>query len=516
MDLTSLAQTNLASLAWFRPELALTAGVIVLLVLDLLSRPSTSGQRRRWPLAIAALVVLGAAAALLASQPAEPRALFHGMIASDGLATFFKWLFLGAGALTVIVTALGTELAPARQGEFFALLVAIVLGMFLMASASDLLMMYLAIELVSMTSYVLAGFRRADRRATEAALKYVIYGGVASGVMLFGMSYLYGLAGTFSFAGLGEALAGAIQGSGAAAAGGRLAVVAGLAFVAAGIGYKVAAVPFHMWCPDVYEGAPTPFTAFLSVGPKAAGFALALRFFLEIFPAHRPLGGGAAAVPWPAVIGVVAAVTMTLGNLVAIVQTNLKRLLAYSSIAHAGYTLMGLSAGSRAGMQSVLIYMAVYLVMNFGAFVVVMRVAAATGSESILDYRGLVRRQPVTAIAFAVFLLSLTGLPPFAGFIGKWFLFTAVWEQVGGPGGGWYAVLLVVAALNTAVSLYYYARIIRAMFLDAPAIAEPGRLQPAFGFELIAGAFAVVVIVAGVLPQPLIDAAQRVKELFPG
>ncbi|HET6437145.1 MAG TPA: NADH-quinone oxidoreductase subunit N, partial [Anaeromyxobacter sp.] len=467
MDLTPLVGQNLQSLGWFRPELALTAGALLLLFADLASRHGTGRVPR---LTVAALVVFGAAAALLAAQPGEQRTLFNGMIASDGLATFFKWLFLTAGAVTVVVAALGREVAPERLGEFFALLTAVVLGMFLMASASDLLMMYLSIELVSMTSYVLAGFRRGDRKATEAALKYVIYGGVASGVMLFGMSYLYGLSGTFSFHELGPAIAGALQTSGPSLSAARLALVAGITFVAAGVGYKIAAVPFHMWCPDVYEGAPTPFTAFLSVGPKAAGFALALRFFLSVF-GFRDMGGALAdlsTVPWPAVIGVVAAVTMTLGNLVAIAQTNLKRLLAYSSIAHAGYTLMGLSAASMAGMQSVMIYLAIYLVMNLGAFVVVMLVAGATGSESILDYRGLARRQPFTAVAFVVFLLSLTGLPPFAGFIGKWYLFTAVWAQTDGPGGGWYAVLLVVAALNTAVSLYYYARIIRAMFLDPP------------------------------------------------
>jgi NADH-quinone oxidoreductase subunit N len=514
MDLTPLVRTNLDSLAWFRPELALGGGVVVLLLLDLLWR----GSPRRVPLLVAAaLAVLAAAGALLVQQPGEATSLFNGMIASDRFATFFKWLFLGAGGVTVVVAALGAELTPARLGEFFALLTAIVLGMFLMASAADLLMMYLAIELVSMTSYVLAGFRRGDRRATEAALKYVIYGGVASGVMLFGMSYLYGLTGTFSFHALGPAMAHALQATGPALAGTRLALVAGVVFVAAGVGYKVAAVPFHMWCPDVYEGAPTPFTAFLSVGPKAAGFALALRFFLSVFGVQGGAGGpldALAAVPWPAVIGVVAAATMTLGNLVAIAQTNLKRLLAYSSIAHAGYTLMGLSAASPAGTQSVMIYLAVYLVMNLGAFVVVMRVAAATGSESILDYRGLVRRQPVIAIAFLVFLLSLTGLPPFAGFIGKWYLFTAVWARVDGAGGGWYAVLLVVAALNTAVSLYFYARIIRAMFLDAPAVAEPAPFARALGYELIAGLFAAAVIVAGVLPQPIIAASQRALEML--
>jgi NADH-quinone oxidoreductase subunit N len=522
MDLSSFAEVNVHQLAWIRPELALAAGVIALLVLDLLVRRNTA---RVAILTVAALIVFAAAGAFLALQPGGPLAIgvkaqpiFSKMLAYDAYAAFFKWLFLVAGAVTVILVALGSEVARARVGEFNALLVAIVLGMFLMASAANLLMMYLAIELVSMTSYVLAGFRRGDRRASEAALKYVIYGGVASGVMLFGMSWLYGLAGTFSVFELNTLIGHGLQISGAAVVGGRLAFVAAIVFVAVGIGYKVAAVPFHMWCPDVYEGAPTPFTAFLSVGPKAAGFALAWRFFFALFFWR---GGGThlsqtfaalgiESVPWTTVMGIVAAVTMTLGNLAALAQTNLKRLLAYSSIAHAGYTLMGLAAGSGAGMQSVLIYMAVYLVMNLGAFAVVMRVAAATGSESILDYRGLVRRQPLTAIAFVVFLLSLTGLPPFAGFIGKYYLFTAVWREMQDHGGGWYAVLLVIAALNTAVSLFYYARIIRAMFLDPAAVPEPAPLRRALGFDFVAGALAVAVIVIGVLPGGLINATIEV------
>ena len=515
MDLSPLVKENLGSLVYFRPELVLCAGALLLLLLDLGFR-RVSGRAGR--LAVCALLSLLLAAALLLLQPTGTASLFNGLMASDAFATFFKWLFLAAAAVTIVVAALGKEVAPERMGEFFALLLAVVLGMFLMAGAEDLLMMYLAIELVSMTSYVLAGFRRGDRRATEAALKYVIYGGVASGVMLFGMSYLYGLTGTFSFHDLGPAMARALEASGPALAGAKLALVSGIVFVAVGLGYKVAAVPFHMWCPDVYEGAPTPFTAFLSVGPKAAGFALALRFFLSVFGA-RDTGAALsslATVPWPAVIGVVAAATMTLGNLVAIVQTNLKRLLAYSSIAHAGYTLMGLSAASAAGTQSVLIYLSVYLVMNLGAFVVVMLVSSATGSESILDYRGLVRRQPFAAIAFVVFLLSLTGLPPFAGFIGKWYLFTAVFARTSAEGGGWYAVLLVVAALNTAVSLYYYARIIRAMFLDPPNAAEAGPLRPPFGYQLLAGGCAALVIAFGVLPQPLIAATSRALEMLGG
>jgi NADH-quinone oxidoreductase subunit N len=504
LDLTALVQDNLDSLAFFRPELALSAGILVLFVLDLAWRRS---RARMALLSAAALALFAVAGALLAAQPDRPVSLFQGMVASDGFATFWKWLFLGAGALAVTVVALSREIAPERVGEFHALLAAVVLGMFLMATATNLLMMYLAIELVSMTSYVLAGFRRGDRRASEAALKYVIYGGVASGVMLFGMSYLYGLTGTFAFDDLGPRLAQALGAAGPTLPAARLAVVVAVVFVAAGVGYKIAAVPFHMWCPDVYEGAPTPFTAFLSVGPKAAGFALGLRLFLTVFSGGATSDGlflALGEVPWPVVLAVVSMATMTLGNLVALSQTNLKRLLAYSSIAHAGYALMGVAAASAAGAQSVMIYLAVYLVMNLGAFGVVMQVAQSTGSESILDYRGLVRRQPFTAVLFVTFLLSLTGLPPFAGFIGKWFLFTAVWARTGGADGGWFAALLVAAALNTAVSLYYYARIIRAMFLDAPYVAEPAPLRRSPGWSLFLGACGAAVLVLGVVPQPVI------------
>src|SRR5512138_2470233 len=473
-----LVQNNLDSTLWFRPELALTFGALALFVLDLFWKKSAA---RVAYLTVAALAVLGVAGFLLAQQPADGMPLFNRMLANDAFANFFKWLFLGAGALTVLIAAQGKDFPAARVGEFFALLVAIVLGMFMMASATDLLMVYLSIELVSMVSYVLAGFRKGDRKAAEGSLKYVIYGGVASGVMLFGMSYLYGLTGTTSLIDLGTRLAGFGGVGGASLAATRIALVVAIVFVTAGVGYKVAAVPWHMWCPDVYEGAPTPFTAFLSVGPKAAGFALALRLFGSAFSGPTAAATGfadaLAGIPWPAVVGVIAAVTMTLGNFTPLGQTNLKRLLAYSSIAHAGYTLMALSANSVMGMRAVMIYMAIYLLMNLGAFLVVIVVAEATGSESILDYRGLARRHPFAAVTFAIFLFSLTGLPPFAGFTGKWYLFYAVWERTGGPNGGWYGTLLLVGALNTAIALYYYVRVIRAMFIDQPYAADAGPIR---------------------------------------
>ena len=500
-SLVSLVQNNLDSAPWFRPELALTFGTLALFVLDLFWRKSPA---RVAVLTAGALAVLAVTAALLSQQPPDSLRLFNGMIANDAFACFFKWLFLGAGALTVIITAQGKDFPPARIGEFYALLMAIVLGMFLMASATDLLMVYLSIELVSMVSYVLAGFRKGDRKAAEGSLKYVIYGGVASGVMLFGMSYLYGLTGTTGLAELGARIA-SLQMTPAT----KIALVVGIVCVSSGIGYKVAAVPWHMWCPDVYEGAPTPFTAFLSVGPKAAGFALALRFFLSAFATPGAAGSGLeealAGIPWPAVVGVLSAVTMTLGNLTALSQTNLKRLLAYSSIAHAGYTLMGVSAASSLGTQAVMIYMLVYLVMNLGAFVVVILVAEATGSESILDYKGLARRHPVAAVTFAIFLFSLTGIPPFAGFTGKWYLFYAVFERALAPGGAWYAVLLLIAALNTAVSLYYYVRIIRAMFIDAPYAPDAAPIKPRVGYQLLIGGCSAAVLLFGLWWAPIVS-----------
>jgi NADH-quinone oxidoreductase subunit N len=290
--------------------------------------------------------------------------------------------------------------------------------------------------------------------------------------------------------------------------------------VTAGVGYKVAAVPWHMWCPDVYEGAPTPFTAFLSVGPKAAGFALALRLFGSTFSGPvSPTTGFAEAlggIPWPAVVGVIAAVTMTLGNFTALGQTNLKRLLAYSSIAHAGYMLMGLAANSAMGIQGVMIYLLVYLVMNLGAFVVVIVVAEATGSESILDYKGLAKRHPVAAVAFAIFLFSLTGLPPFAGFAGKFYLFYAVFERIPGAGGGWYAILALIGALNTAVSLYYYVRIVRAMFID-PAYAEhPPAVRAGAGYQLMLGGFSAAILLFGVWWGPFVRWTEASLQMFRG
>ena len=496
---------NLSSLRFFWPECVLTVAVLAIFIQDLIVRTS---PRRVQSLTIGALVWWALVAFATWRTPGGSSALFGGLLMHDPMRMFFAWIFLAATLLTIVIVPNSGQISSARVGEFFALLFTLVLGMYLMASASNLLTVYLSVETVSLVSYVLTGFRRADRKANEAALKYVIYGGVASGVMLYGMSMLYGLFGTAHLVGDGAIgaqladvtsrifLAHAFGGQPAA----QLALVVAVIFVLAGVGYKIASVPFHMWCPDVYEGAPTPFTAFLSVGPKAAGFAVAIRFFFAAFEKRLPNGAyeHISELPWPAIIGVISAATMTLGNLTAIVQTNLKRLLAYSSIAHAGYLLMGLAAASTGGVQSILVYLIVYVFMNVGAFLVVIAVARVRGGEQISDFRGLGTAAPLAALALTVFLFSLTGLPPLAGFTGKYLIFAALVQR----GGFWNVLLAVIGVLNSAISLYYYAKIIKAMYLEEGPEAAPLAIPRLYTGVLIA--LAVPLLVFGVYWGPLI------------
>jgi NADH-quinone oxidoreductase subunit N len=318
----------------------------------------------------------------------------------------------------------------------------------------------------------MVGYMKGDRLSNEASLKYVLFGAISTGTMLFGMSLLYGLAGTLDLYGIRTALADQQM---LVQSGPALMVI--ILMVLAGIGFKMAAVPFHFWCPDVYTGAPTPVTAFLSVGPKVAGFAVLVRFFYGGLA--QPSGDASwamvGAVNWQAILIGVSVLTMTLGNVTALLQTNLKRLLAYSSIAHAGYMLMGLALMTEEGIQAVLFYLIVYAIMNIGAFLVVITLSADRPREEIDDFRGLGWRMPGLAAAMAIFLFSLTGLPPFAGFVGKVYLFRAVIEKE----MYW---LAIAGALNSVVSLYYYVRIVKTMYLDAPGGDEesvPARPFPA-------------------------------------
>ncbi len=486
---------NLESLSYFWPEVILTLAILVIVVVDLIVSGKKVGLLTGLTLAALGVCLF----AIVGLYDEEPRALFMGMMALDGFSLFFKALFV---VTTIVVTLFGLQspdIDQDRIGEFYAIFLSVVLGGFLMASATNLLMMYLSLELVSVPSFILAGYQKKVRRSNEAALKYVVYGGVSSGIMLYGFSLIYGLTGTLDIHQIAAQLGRTTPYS--------LTLFLGATFAMAGFGYKVASVPFHFWCPDVYEGAPTPVTAFLSVAPKAAGFAMLSRFFYMGLSAYNGTSGQALDVDWQYLLALISACTMTLGNLTAIWQNNLKRLLAYSSIAHAGYIMMGVVMLSASGLMAVMFYTAAYLFMNLGAFLVVLVLAVRIGSEDIRDYKGLGWRSPWIALAMTAFLLSLTGIPPTAGFVGKVYLFSAVIE------GGLYW-LAVVGALNSVVSLYYYARIFRTMYLEAPAVEERVTI-PTFATVTLAVLFAGTILL-GVYWAPLADLADRSTALFMG
>ncbi|HEY0713002.1 MAG TPA: NADH-quinone oxidoreductase subunit N [Polyangia bacterium] len=469
---------NLNSLGAFAPELVLCAGIVAVLSVSF-----ARWDAGRLAVGVAALTCVAAVVAAIVTAPASPQRLFGGLLARDPFADFFKLLLPASGALICGLTlhareeagAAGRATTTARDREapeFFALLLAVILGAQLMAAANNLLMLYLALELSSLASYALAGFSRRSRRSSEAALKYVVYGGVASGVMVYGLSLLYGLASSLEFSRVQAALIDAPA---------PVALLAtGLCL--AGLGFKVAAVPFHSWCPDVYEGAPVTVAAFLSIVPKAGGFALLLRLFAN--PEGPNVGGALSfgAVPWPMLALVLAAASMTLGNLAALAQRNVKRLLAYSSIAHAGYLFLGLAAGP-VGHKAILFYLGAYLFATVAAFGVLIAVierqppgaASAAAAEDLSAWAGLSRRSPFLAFVMTVTLFSLAGLPPTAGFLGKYYLFSALVAVGRSTGEAMYFVAALLAVINTVVSLAYYLRIVRAMYLVAP----PPDLAPA-------------------------------------
>src|ERR671925_398818 len=488
---------NFASLNFFYPEMILTGTILLLIVLDLLVR-----SRR----GLALVAIIGCVAALLATfdlYSAQQGWLFHRMIVLDSFSLFFKVFALAATILTIWMSLGSNEMRQIHQGEYYTLLLTCALGMFFMASSSNLLTAYLSLELVSLTSYVLTGFLPHNRRSSEAALKYLIYGGVASGTMIYGMSWIFGMTGSLDY--------GAIQTALAQQEINKAALFIAFVFIMAGFGYKIVFVPFHMWSPDVYQGAPTPFTAFLSVASNAAGIAIMIRFF---FPAvSRAVTGGdwafISGVEWPYVVLFVSMITMTLGNLCALNQKNLKRMLAYSGIAHAGYMLMGLAVLNNDGLTAILFYVVVYLIMNLGAFFVVVMIANVTGNEENENYRGLAWRGAVIpATCLAVFLFSLTGLPPFAGFIGKFFLFSAVLKV-----GGAFALLAVVAAVNSVVSLYYYAKIIRTMFLDMPSPEDKTVSVAVYDFTLLIP-LTVLTVIFGIYFSPLVQYTSKSLSFF--
>ncbi|MBI2090042.1 MAG: NADH-quinone oxidoreductase subunit N [Deltaproteobacteria bacterium] len=486
---------NLDSLQFFYPEIVLTGVILFLILVDLVV------VDKRWVGYFAFAGCLLSLWATLRLYVAPEGWLFHRMIVLDNFSLFFKVVSLVAALSVMWISFSSREVRSVHQGEYYTILLTSALGMFFMASSTNLLMAYLSLELVSLTSYILTGFLPRNRRSSEAALKYLIYGGVASGTMIYGMSWVFGMTGSLDYARINEVLApGGMN---------HLTLFIAFLFILAGFGYKIVFVPFHMWSPDVYQGAPTPITAFLSVGSNAAGVAILIRFF---FPAVSRLGDEGnwlflTGVEWPHFLLYVSMVTMTVGNLCALNQQNVKRLLAYSGIAHAGYILMGLVVLNNEGLKAMLLYIIVYLIMNLGAFLVVVIVANATGREDIEGYRGLARRgAAIPAVCMAIFLFSLTGLPPLAGFVGKFFLFAAAIREE-------FYYLAVVAIINSVISLYYYARVVKTMFLDEPSPADQQVLMTPKDSALL-GVLSSLTVVFGLYWGPLVHYTNESLRFF--
>ena len=445
---------NLQSLSFFYPELFLTGLIIIAIIYDLFLDPSKS-DRVGWVLVSGLFIIM---IILFFQDDKKITTLFSEAIVLDPFSTFFKIIIIMATILVAIISLYSDDLNNYRKGEYFTLLGIVVFGLFLMVSSIDLIMIYLSIEIVSIMSFVLAGYLKQNKKSNEAALKYVVYGAFSSGIMLFGLSYIYGLTGSTNFFQIQKVLISNGLES-------NSAVLLSIIMILAGFGYKVSAVPFHFWTPDVYEGSPTTITAYLSVAPKAGAFAMMIRFFNQIFSDGGALVGidsiSSTMFPWAGILSLLAVITMTIGNVVAIQQSSIKRMLAYSSVAHAGYILLAMPVMSSDSIYAIMIYFVMYLFMNLGAFFVVIAVKNKTGGETFDDFKGLGWEMPFVGIVMTLFMVSLTGLPPTAGFIGKFYIFASLIN--GGESFYW---LVIIGGINSVISLYYYIRVVKVMYFD--------------------------------------------------
>lgn len=453
--------------------------IVVVLALAVLSLDLVIPSRHKHYLAH--VTIIGLLAALLSSFTllGQKAVFFNGMFSLDSFSVFFRILLLVVGIFITLLSVDFFRTHP-HEGEYYFLLLFSLFGAMLMAAASDLIAVYLALELASIPSYVMAGYRKGDVKSSEAALKYLLLGLLASVVMVYGMSLIYGLTGQTNLTVVATRLLEA-----------QPLLVLAVIFVAAGLGLKVAAVPFHFWAPDTYEGAPTPVTAYLSVGPKAGAFAALVRVFLIAF--------AVAQTKWIVLFALIAAATMTLGNLMALAQRNIKRMLAYSSIAHSGYILIGLAVASRFSISSMLFYLLAYAVANIGIFAVVISQSRRGRGDLIQDYTGLSQTNPFLSLAMSIFFLSLVGIPPFAGFAGKLYLFGSAIQS----GLAWLAVLGVI---NSVISLYYYLYVVRHMYLLPPT--EEFRIRTPLGVLLGVLAALALTVALGLYPEPFLNLTQ--------
>ena len=474
-----------ASIVASLPEIIVISGACLLLLVSLIP---ARGRMVLFAGISLAVVAAAAVATYVLAGPVRPA--YGGMFVVDGFAVFFKAVVLMVTALVILISPKYLEEEGIERGEYFVLLLFALAGMMIMVSAINLVSIYLGLELMALSVYVLAGFMRHDSRSNEAALKYVILGAVSSAIFLYGVSLIYGLTGTTQ---LGE-LAAALN------RGGHLdpMLVLTTVFLVTGLVFKVGAVPLHMWVPDVYEGAPTTITTFMSAGPKAAAFAVILRIFPDALTVAADI--------WVPVVTVIAVLTLALGSFVALVQTNIKRMLAYSSIAHAGFALLGLVAGGHDGIAGVMLYLLIYAFMNLGIFgaVVMMRKGDCSG-ENIEDYTGLAKSHPGLALLMLIFLFSLAGIPPTAGFFAKFYILAALVAQG-------FVALAVIAVLLSAVAAYFYLRIVMLMYMKEPARSFDLALTPSLRLALAVTGLGTVGI--GLLPAWFLDMARGA--VFPG
>ena len=488
----------ITDLVFIKPELSISVTLVVLVLVDLIF----SKHKKVLPfLAMVGLLITGLFIIEqfgMSSGSAFKTASGAGLITVDNFGTFFKTIILFASIIIIFFSMGSSEigLVQDRHGEYYTLLFGMILGMFMMSSSADLIVLYLSIELLSLSSYILVGMLKTTIRNSEASLKYVIYGGVSSGIMLFGISIIFGISGSTNLYDINLLLHSQ-----------SLPVltflIAGL-FVLVGLGFKISAAPFHFWTPDVYEGAPIPITAYLSVASKAAGFVVLIKFikitFIDSVDAH---GNWELfnIIDWKSIIILLSILTMTLGNFAALWQDNLKRMLAYSTIAHAGYMLLGLAVMSEEGIMAIMVYFIVYAFMNLGAFLVVMLVANKIGSEEIDDYKGLGKSMPFLGIMLAIFLVSLVGMPPTAGFIAKVLLFVALVDAN-------MIALAVIALLNTVVSLYYYIRVLKNLYLVKIEKDKAG-IPVSLANAILLIALVAPILIFGIYFTPIINFAKE-------
>ncbi len=483
------------------PEISLALTLVAIVVFDLIFIKSKKF------LPLISLIGLVVTFSFVVFQFGDPKSAFAvsgnlSFLSLDNFSAFFKLIILITTLFIVLFSMSSQEVnsCPDRHGEYYALIFGMVIGMFFMVSANDLILIYLSLELLSLSSYVLAGFVKTSVRNSEASLKYIIYGSASSGIMLFGISILYGITGRTNLHEINSILQ--------LPSSSQLTFLMAILMIFTGIGFKISIVPFHFWTPDVYEGAPISITAFLSVASKAAGFAVLIRFLKITFAQGLDKSGYwqmLSYIDWQTLLVLFSIITMTFGNFAALWQDNLKRMLAYSSIAHAGYLMLGVAVLSDQGLMAVLVYFSIYLFMNLGAFYVVMLIANKINSEEIDDYKGLGYSLPLLGTALGIFLVSLTGLPPTAGFIGKLYLFIALVDAN-------MITVAIIALLNTVISLYYYIRVLKAMFLDKTDKKVEITLSPLNYIVLLL--LIAPVLILGIYFTPLINIAKESVQLL--